>query len=102
MPPVIKTRRAQRDVHNLLAFVQERNLGAATRLAVQLDKRFEFLGSFPYAGEECDELAPGLRSFIQGNYVIFYTVDAGAVSIVHVLHGRQDAERIFAEERGGD
>jgi toxin ParE1/3/4 len=42
-----------------------------------------------------EELAPGIRSFPFGPYIIFYRVVTGAIEIVRVLHGARDIENIF-------
>jgi toxin ParE1/3/4 len=40
-------------------------------------------------------LRPGVRSFPVGQYVILYVIDDEDVEIVHVIHGRQDIDRLF-------
>jgi toxin ParE1/3/4 len=44
------------------------------------------------------ELAPDLRSFPVGQYVIFYLPLPKGVEIVRVLHGARDIESILQEE----
>ena len=42
-----------------------------------------------------DELAPGLRAFPIGQYVVFYRLAGDAVEVAHVVHGARDAASLF-------
>ena len=46
------------------------------------------------SGQACDELAPGLRCFSVGNYVIFFR-RTDSVQIIRVIHGARDIESLF-------
>ncbi len=46
-----------------------------------------------------NELAPGLRSFPVGRYLIFYLLDSGCLRIVRVLHGARDIDALFTEPK---
>jgi plasmid stabilization system protein ParE len=37
----------------------------------------------------------GIRHYVHGNYLIFYRVEAEAVTVIHVLHGAMDYSRIL-------
>lgn len=37
----------------------------------------------------------GIRHRVHGNYLIFYRVEAEAVTVVHVLHGAMDYARVL-------
>jgi|SRR5450432_4428927 len=58
------------------------------------DKCFALL-KHPEMGRRRDELAPGLRSILQGSYVIFYRLTGERIEIVRVLHVARDIERQF-------
>jgi toxin ParE1/3/4 len=47
-------------------------------------------------GRERPELSEHLRSFPEGNYLIFYREWAGRIAIVRVLHGARDLDEIFS------
>jgi toxin ParE1/3/4 len=49
-------------------------------------------------GRRREELAPGLRSFAMGLYLIFYMPMTNGVDIVRVLHGFRDIETVFAKD----
>ncbi len=48
-------------------------------------------------GRRREELAPALRSFPAGNYVIFYRPVREAIQIIRVLHGARDIETMFED-----
>ena len=55
-----------------------------------VDARFHILAEQPLLGRSREELAPGMRSFPLGRYVIFYEVLRDGIEIVRVLHGSRD------------
>ena len=53
------------------------------------------LAEMPESGRQREKLAPELRSFAVGNYVIFYRPIENGVEIVRVLHGARDLPPVF-------
>ena len=57
------------------------------------------LGDFPRRGRPREDLARGVRTFpFEGRVIIAYRVDAEEVSILRVISGARDMERLFEEE----
>jgi len=50
------------------------------------------------SGAAVEGVGSGVRHVVVGDYVTFYRVDADAVEILRVLHGRRNIER---DEIGG-
>lgn len=72
------------------------SLAVADSLVDSITERFSMLARYPRLGRPRDQdLAPGLRSYPVGDYVILYAIDAGDVLILHILHGRRDIEGLF-------
>ena len=46
-------------------------------------------------GTRREALAPGLRSFPVGNYLVFYRVTEGGIELARVLHGMRDLADLF-------
>ena len=65
----------------------------------QLFKRFEEIGNNPLLGRERLEIAPGIRSVMEGRHVIYYQVTDMTVEILAVLHGRMDLKRELTRSR---
>jgi toxin ParE1/3/4 len=70
----------------------------AQRLVGSITVRFDTLSDHPRVGRRRDELRPGTRSHIAGDYLIFYRiVEDDDVLVLRVLHGRRDIEAMFHE-----
>jgi toxin ParE1/3/4 len=68
----------------------------ADRMVDSITDRFFLLARFPHIGRRRDEdLRPGLRSFVVGEYVIIYRVEDGEILILHVIRGSRDLEALF-------
>jgi toxin ParE1/3/4 len=98
MPQVIRTGQAERDLEEILAYLDARSHSAAERLATAIDERSRLLGEFPGMGRSRDELLPGVRSIAIGRYVLFYRVTQNAVEVLRILHGARDLEAIMKAE----
>ncbi|WP_244443170.1 type II toxin-antitoxin system RelE/ParE family toxin [Bradyrhizobium sp. Ai1a-2] len=46
----------------------------------------------PRAGRAREDLAPKLRSFPVGNYLIFYVPVPDGIEVVRVMHARRDID----------
>lgn len=95
MPKFIVTREAEDDIDEILAFIAKDNFGAALSFYSRLIDLFVMLADNWQAGRSRPELNEGLRSFPEGNYLIFYRRWAGKIAIVRVIHGARDLEEIF-------
>jgi toxin ParE1/3/4 len=88
--PVVRTPRAQQDFEAIVECLDEHSPPAAHRFATAVADKCCPLASFPRMGRARDELYPGLRSLVVGNYLVFYRVTATAVEILRILHGARD------------
>ena len=78
------TPRAFRDLEEIHDFVAEDSPKAALRLVNVLEKKCETLARSPGMGRSREELAPRLRSFPVGKYVIFYRRIDKEIEIIRV------------------
>lgn len=86
---------AQSDLAEIRHYIaQDRPLAAARLIRSIRDRIRATIASFPETGQACDALAPGLRSYAIGNYLIFYRV-TDRVEVARVLHGARDIEALF-------
>ena len=75
---------------------QSGSIDIADKIVDSIADCFVTLGRSPPMGRRRDEdLAPGLRSFPVGNYVIIYCIEDADVAILHVFHGSRDIESLF-------
>ena len=87
--------RAADDLQRLFDYLTERDLEAAERARVAIEKAFDFLEAFPFA---CRKASPDhlflremLIEFGQSGYVALFEIeDAETVTILAVRHQRED------------
>ncbi len=96
MAKYIIARQAREDIDEILAYIAADNLDAAIALNDRLTELFEMLVNYTKIGRERPELKEDLRSFSEGNYLIFYRRWAGKIAIVRVLHGSRDLDELFS------
>ena len=95
-----KTSRAELDLLDIYLHQLAYGMDAAERALETIEKRCRILERHPYGGEACPPgYGAGLRWLPAGNWVIFYSVQPDAVSIVRVLDGRRDLPRVFGKNR---
>ena len=92
---ILRTSQAHWDLVKVGIDVGRNNPGAADQLLDEIEARCRLLAQFPEMGRKWEELAPGLRSMVVGNYVIFYRPVADGIQVIRVLHGARDLPRFF-------
>ncbi len=92
------TSNAERHLMAIGAYTRT-NLGVtmANEYLSALVSKFELLGSNPKMGRAREEVSEGLYSFLEGSHVIFYLLQKNYISIVGVLHQKQDCISYFNE-----
>jgi toxin ParE1/3/4 len=88
---------AKSDLVDIWLYIAQENLEAADRFIDQIEQKFFLLASTPEAGVSRDKLAPGLRSFPVGDYLIFYKPTQDGIVIVRVLSGYRDIDKLFGQ-----
>jgi toxin ParE1/3/4 len=90
--------RAESDVADIYHYISRESQRAAAKLVRKIRKAVRtVIARFPRAGKSCDELAPGLRQYSVGNYVVYYRLTS-RVEIVRVLHAARDAGTVFRRQ----
>ncbi len=70
-------------------------MDAADRILDRIDARCASLGQNPERGKPRNELMPGMRCLVEGNYIIFYRIQPHHVEILRILHGSRDFPSLF-------
>ncbi|NDK54223.1 type II toxin-antitoxin system RelE/ParE family toxin [Rhizobium laguerreae] len=89
MLPVIRTNRADEDLIEIWSYKAVDNISAADRVLDAIEARWDNLARHPYSGVARDDIAPGIRHLVSGEYLTLYRLRGGAIEIVRVLHGRR-------------
>ena len=63
---------------------------AADRLIDQFDSTLNVIASAPQIGRSVEDLAPNLRTFPIGSYLIFYRPMEDGIQLIRVIHGARD------------
>lgn len=95
MPVVIRYPRAQDDIVEIWDYIADDSEAQADAFVDRLDAKFQLLAQQPELGRVREELAPGLRSFPVGRYVIFYMPVSDGIAVVRVLHSARDLDAQF-------
>jgi toxin ParE1/3/4 len=99
MPRVTRRPLAETDIFEIWDYIADDSLAAADRWVDRLDEQFRLLAAQPMMGRARDELAPGVRSFPFGRYVVFYVPLDDGIDVVRVLHGARDIDAVFNPEQ---
>ena len=89
------TARASRDLDEIYEFIARDRPQAAAGVLDLIERKCEALVRFPEMGASREELAPRLRSFPVGKYVIFYRPAKDGIEVIRILHGARDIPSIF-------
>ena len=94
---------AERDLDEIFVYWATRvNLEAADRVVDRIPERFWLLGEHPGVGKLARDMAPGMRCFPAGKYLIYYRKTSRGTDILHVFHGARDQARAFkAAQKSG-
>lgn len=94
------SREARDDLNDIWDYIATENAApeAADRLMDRFYELFCQLGIHPFIGRGRPEFEPEIRSFPEGNYIVFYRSFPEGVEIARVLHGARNLEAIFGKE----
>ena len=81
---------AHDDLLEIWVHIARDNVRAADRWADKMHHALQRLCEFPNLGPSREEIAPGLRSFPIGRYLIFYRTAPDAIQIKRIVHGMRD------------
>ncbi|MDH4413959.1 MAG: type II toxin-antitoxin system RelE/ParE family toxin [Rhizobium sp.] len=71
-------------------YLRERNRAAGERLLHDFKQFLAALAQFPMMGQDATDLPlRGIRRFVLGDYLIHYEVEATAIVILTIRHGRE-------------
>jgi toxin ParE1/3/4 len=90
------SKEASRDLDEVFAYWGTRaGPDIADRLIDAITERFWILGEYPDAGRACDDIAPGVKCFPAGKYLIYYRKMRRGVEIAHVLHSSRNQKKAW-------
>lgn len=93
-----KSPEADDDLLRIWRYVAKDNRAAATQFIDRLHATMRTLAEMPGMGRPRDDLAPNIRTFPLGNYLIIYREAPDGIEIARVLSAKQDYRRIFTDQ----
>jgi len=97
MGHIIQSPEAQDDLIEIWLYIAQDNQAAANQLLDTIDEKLKLLSDSPQMGQTSDELAPSLRSFPVGKYLVIYCPIPGGIELARVIHGAQGILKAFFE-----
>ncbi|MBF0135340.1 MAG: type II toxin-antitoxin system RelE/ParE family toxin [Magnetococcus sp. DMHC-1] len=98
MAKLTRTKASENDLLSIWQYVAEDNPEAADRLVMTFESKCILLADNPRLGRSRSDIAPGLRYFPVGDYVIFYRETHDGVQVVRILHGARNMDVLFETE----
>jgi toxin ParE1/3/4 len=95
VPALRFTRRARRDLNEILDYVAAHDAPAAGRLLTRLQSNCRLLALHPQSGRIRRELGAGVRSFPVKPYVVYYAAGPRRVTVLRILHGARDVAMLL-------
>ncbi len=83
---------AQKDLEEILEYIQTDNPGAALKFLDQIDKAVSQLADFPFMGiipKDFRLQYLNYRMLVVESYLVFYVVNDDTVEIQRILHGKR-------------
>jgi toxin ParE1/3/4 len=98
MSRYVFTVQARLDIKEINKFIARENPQAASRFVDVVEEKCKLLADFPNMGHSFDYLAPSLRGFSVGNYLIFYRQIENGIEVERVLSGYRDFDALFLDD----
>ena len=95
MSEIRRLPQAESDLDGIWDYIARDTPTNATRFLRRIEGVCIIIADNPLIGRSREELAPALRSFPVGNYLLFYFPIEDGIEIVRVLHGSMDADNLF-------
>ncbi|MDD2760898.1 MAG: type II toxin-antitoxin system RelE/ParE family toxin [Methylomonas sp.] len=96
MAVIQRSARAEEDLIELWLYIAQDNPPAADRVLDDIEECFQHLAENPLMGRLRPDIAPELRYFVVGKYLILYRImQPNDIQIVRVIHGARDVPNLF-------
>lgn len=87
MAKLFRTAQAAEDLIDIWLYIANDNCMAADKMLSRFESVFETLTEQPEFGAARSDIAPDLRHFPVGNYLVLYRIIEEGVEIMRVVHG---------------
>ncbi len=95
MPRILKNPEAEADLDEIWLFIARDDPAQADRFLDRIEEQCQIIARNSGIGTLCEELAPSLRRFTLGAYLIFYLEIKGGIQLVRILQGSRNIATLF-------
>ena len=92
MPEIRRSQKARQDLFDIAYRISADDPHAALRFLDRVEEVLHLLADHPQLGQVRPELAPDLRSFSVGRYVLYYRPTSAGLELARVIHGARDLD----------
>ena len=95
---VKRTAQAEDDLIDIWLYIAQDNPDAADKVLDELEDESVLLSDQPRLGPSRPDIAPELRYFPVGSYLILYRIIEGGIELVRVVHGARRLTNIILDK----
>lgn len=97
MAEIVVSNRAEQELREIWRHIARESPAAADKVLLRIDAKLELLRKFPDIGTLRDDIRPGARMLVEGNYLLMYEHHKAEaiVELVSVVDGRRDLTNLF-------
>ena len=88
-------RKAEDDLLDIWLYIAEDNTQAADRVLRSINEKCQLLSQNSKLGPARPDIAPEMRYFVVGSYLVLYREIAEGIEVVRVLHGARNLNALF-------
>ena len=96
MAEIKRTAQAEEDLIDIWVYIAQDNVSAADSLLDRIEEKFFLLADQPRLGPRRPDIAPELRYFPIGSYLVLYREIPAGIEIVRVVHGARRLTSLFS------
>jgi toxin ParE1/3/4 len=89
---------AEQDMESIGDYIAADSPARAVSFVLELRQQCQRIARNPLGYRARPELGAGLRSCAHGRYVVFFEVQADAITIVRILHGARDLAAALGDD----
>lgn len=93
-----KSPEAERDMIDIWRYISKDSKSSATNFIDRLHGQMNDLATQPGLGRPRPEFGSDVRSFLVGDFLIFYRKSKIGVDVIRVLSGRRDLRSLFKQD----
>ena len=91
---------AETDLEDIGDYIARANPRRAVTFVREIRDRCNAIAGAPEAAPSREDIAPGIRMQVHGNYLVFYRIQVAVIRIERILHGAQDVGAAFEKRPG--